>query len=55
MISELVYTSINFHISNQVRSKHIYLLLNLSTIGLYIKNFCYLVNDLNFIDIKANM
>ena len=39
MILDLVESSRDFYISNQVGSKFIYLLLDLNIIGLYIKNF----------------
>ena len=48
MIPDLVYTSKDLYVSNQVRSKPIYL-LSLEAISLYIKSFCHLVNALTFI------
>ena len=49
MISNLVYISKDLYISNQVRSRPIYL-FGLRAIALYITGFCYLVNALTFIE-----
>ena len=49
MISDLVYISRDFYISNQVRSKPMYL-SNLNITGLYIRNLHYLVNALSSIE-----
>ena len=46
MILDLVYISRDLYISNQVKSKPIYLLLGLIIISLYTRNFCYLINIL---------
>ena len=45
MILNLVYTNRGFYVSNQAMSRLI-CLLDLRTIGLYIKNLCNLVNAL---------
>ena len=50
MIPDLIYVSKGFYISNQIRSRPIYLSLGLSTIGLYIRNLYYLVNTLTSTD-----
>ena len=52
MILDLVYTSRDFYVSNQVIFRPMYLLLGLTATNLYIKNFCYLVNTLTN---KANI
>ena len=46
MILALVYTSRSFYLSNQVKSRPIYLLLGLNTTSLYTRNLCHLVNAL---------
>ena len=46
MILDLVYMSKDFYIFNQVKSIFMYLLLGLSIINLYIRDFCHLVNAL---------
>ena len=55
MISNLVYTSRSFYISNQVMSKSMYSLLSLDIVGLHSKNFCHLVYALIFIDDKVDI
>ena len=46
MILDLVYPNRNFYASNQVRSKLIYLLLDLNAICLYTQSVYYLFNAL---------
>ncbi len=46
MIPDLVYTSRDFYISNQLKSSPICSLLELSATGLHTRNLCHLVNIL---------
>ena len=55
MISNLAYISKFFYIFNQIKSKSMYLLLGLDIIKQYIKNLCYFINTLIFIDNKTNI
>ena len=50
MILDLVYTSKNLYISNQVKSRSTYLSLGLNIIDLYARDFHYLVNTLTLIN-----
>ena len=49
MILDLVYSSRDFYLSNQVRSKPLYL-FGLKAIGQHTRGLCYLVNVLTFIE-----
>lgn len=48
MLSDLVYTTRDFYISNEVRLRPTLLLSYLNAICLYIKGFYYLINALTF-------
>ncbi len=54
MIPDLAYTSKDFYVLNQIKSKFIYLLSNLDTIGLYTKGFYHPVNVLTSIESIIN-
>ncbi len=49
MISDLIYTSRGFLISNQVKFRPTCSLSGLSATGFYIRSFCYLINALTSI------
>lgn len=55
MILDLVYTSKDFYISNQVKWKLIYLLFSLIILSLYAQDLYYLIYALTFLDDKADI
>ena len=49
MILDQVYISKDLYISNQIKSRSIYLLVSLGSTDLSIRDFCHFVNTLTFI------